>query len=124
MRRKRLSHERRVLLLATLAGLPGALIALILLWTGDFRSKLQWTLTLFIVGGWWAFAAALRQRVIFPLRTISNMLAALREEDFSLRARGANPDDALGEVMIEVKRARRDTARAAARRARGDRPAP
>jgi nitrogen fixation/metabolism regulation signal transduction histidine kinase len=30
------------------------------------------------------------------------MLAALREHDFSLRARGARPDDPLGEVMLEV----------------------
>jgi len=100
--RRRLSHERRVLLLAVLAGLPGAAVALILLWTGDFTPKLQWTVTLLIVGGWWAFTAALQQRVVFPLRTVSNMLAALREEDFSLRARGARPDDALGEVLLEV----------------------
>jgi nitrogen fixation/metabolism regulation signal transduction histidine kinase len=33
---------------------------------------------------------------------LSNLLAAMREEDFSIRARGARPDDAMGEVMIEV----------------------
>jgi len=33
---------------------------------------------------------------------LSNLLAAMREEDFSVRARGANRDDAMGEVMIEV----------------------
>ena len=97
-----MSHERRVLLLAVLAGLPGASVGLILLWTGQFTPKVQWTLTLLIVGGWWAFTAALQHRVVHPLRTISNMLAALREEDFSLRARGARTDDALGEVLLEV----------------------
>ncbi len=100
--RRRIAHEGRILLLAMLAFLPGAGVALILLWTGDFTPKVQWTLTLLIVGGTWGFIAALRQRVVFPLRTISNMLAALREEDFSLRARGARPDDALGEVLLEV----------------------
>ena len=39
---------------------------------------------------------------MFPLRTLSNLLAALREGDFSIRARGAHRDDALGEVMREV----------------------
>ncbi|HVH70381.1 MAG TPA: ATP-binding protein, partial [Candidatus Dormibacteraeota bacterium] len=34
--------------------------------------------------------------------TLSNLLAALREEDYSLRARGARMEDAMGEVMIEV----------------------
>jgi nitrogen fixation/metabolism regulation signal transduction histidine kinase len=97
-----MTHERRVLLLAICATLPGTLIALLLLWTGEFTAKTQWTLTLFVVGAWWAFTAALQHRIVHPLRTISNMLAALREDDFSLRARGARSDDALGEVLLEV----------------------
>jgi PAS domain S-box-containing protein len=36
------------------------------------------------------------------LSTLSNLLAALREGDFSIRARGANVEDALGEVLREV----------------------
>src|SRR5262249_59580719 len=39
---------------------------------------------------------------IFSLQTLSNLLAALREEDFSIRARGASREDAMGEVMLEV----------------------
>jgi len=39
---------------------------------------------------------------VFSLQTLSNLLAAMREEDFSLRGRGARADDAMGEVMIEV----------------------
>ena len=39
---------------------------------------------------------------MFPLRTLSNLLAALREGDFSIRARGAEREDALGEVLREV----------------------
>src|SRR5437867_5405969 len=46
--------------------------------------------------------SSLRRRVVFPLQTLSNLLAALREGDYSIRGRQANPDDALGEVMIEV----------------------
>jgi len=97
-----LSHEQRVWLLALLAGSPGALVAIALLCYGDFTPKVQWTLGLFIVIAWWGFAAAVRGRVVYPLRTVSNMLAALREEDFSLRAREARPGDALGEVLLEV----------------------
>ena len=44
----------------------------------------------------------MRERVVFPLQTLSNLLAALREGDYSVRGRGAAPDDALGEVMREV----------------------
>lgn len=37
-----------------------------------------------------------------PLQTISNLLSALSEGDYSIRARGAKADDALGEVILEV----------------------
>jgi nitrogen fixation/metabolism regulation signal transduction histidine kinase len=96
------SHERRVLTLALLAGLPGSLLAFILMWVGGFSARTQVTLGVVVVGAWLAFAFAVRHRVVFPLRTISNLLGALREGDFSVRARGARPDDALGEVVREV----------------------
>jgi two-component system nitrogen regulation sensor histidine kinase NtrY len=98
----RLTHDRRVWLMALGAGLPGTAISLILLWRGDFSGKVQWTLTLFIVGLWWGVSIALRDRVVYPLQTLSNLLAALREEDFSIRARGQRRDDPLGEVLIEM----------------------
>lgn len=98
----RLTYERRVQLLALAAGLPGSVIALILLWTGDHSSSTAWTLTTLIVVVWLGFAFSTRNRVVFSLQTLSNLLAALREEDFSIRARDARRDDAMGEVMIEV----------------------
>ncbi|MEO8431941.1 MAG: ATP-binding protein [Acidobacteriota bacterium] len=99
---RKLSHERRVFLLALLAALPAAALAAILLWTGDYSPKVRWTLSVFVVGTWLLFSRALRERVVLPLQTVSNLLAAMREGDFSIRARGARPDDALGEVLIEV----------------------
>ncbi len=98
----RLSYEGHVVLLALLAGLPGAAAALIILWTGDYTPRTQWTLSILIVGAWWGFTMAVRDRVVFPLQTLSNLLAALREGDFSVRGRSPRPDDALGEVMREV----------------------
>jgi len=99
---KQLTYERRIQLLALAAGFPGSLLALILLWTGTFSSSTVWTLTFLIFSLWLGFALSLQHRVVFSLQTLSNLLAALREEDFSLRARGARTDDAMGEVMIEV----------------------
>jgi len=98
----KLSHEGRVVLLALLAGLPGSACALTILWTGDYAARTQWTLTLLIVCAWLGFAMAVRERVVFPLQTLSNLLGALREGDFSVRGRSPRPDDALGEVMREV----------------------
>src|SRR3982750_40116 len=101
-REPRLSHDRRILLMAIASALPGALISLIFLWTGDYTPKVQWTLTVVIVAFCLGFAFALRERVVLPLQTLSNLLAALGEGDFSIRARGARGGDPLGEVMIEV----------------------
>ncbi|HEX8651899.1 MAG TPA: ATP-binding protein [Pyrinomonadaceae bacterium] len=88
--------------MSLVAGLPGVLVSLVMLWMGDYTTKVQLTLTLFIVVIWLGFAFALRERVARPLQTISNLLAALREGDYSIRARGATHEDALGEVMLEV----------------------
>ena len=89
--------------MAFASALPGALISLIFLWfTGDFTPKVQWTLTVVILAFCLGFAFALRERVVLPLQTLSNLLAALGEGDFSIRARGARGGDPLGEVMIEV----------------------
>ncbi|MFZ0636862.1 MAG: hypothetical protein WAM08_15180, partial [Candidatus Acidiferrales bacterium] len=99
---KPLPYERRILLLALAAGGVSTVAALVLLWAGSFTPKLQWTLTVLIVGAWLSFAFSAEQRVVFPMRTLSNLLAALREGDFSIRARGANRDDVLGEVLREV----------------------
>src|SRR5215207_4538311 len=101
-RHPRLSHDRRILLMALASAMPGAAISLIFLWTGDSTPKVQWTLTVLIVTFCLGFAFALRERVVLPLQTLSNLLAALGEGDFSIRARGARGGDPLGEVMIEV----------------------
>jgi nitrogen fixation/metabolism regulation signal transduction histidine kinase len=88
--------------MALASALPGALISLIFLWTGDYTPKVQWTLTVLILSFCLGFAFALRERVVVPLQTISNLLAALGEGDFSIRARGAKSGDPLGQVMVEV----------------------
>ena len=96
-----LTHDRRILLMAFAAGLPALATALILLWTGDYTPKVQWTLSVLMLGVLFGFVLALRDRVVYPLQTISNLLAALREDDFSIRAR-VDASDALGQVMLEV----------------------
>jgi PAS domain S-box-containing protein len=101
-RRPAFRFERRLLALALLAGAPGGVVALSLIWFGDYSDRLRWTLTLVIVVLWIVIALAIRERVVRPLQTISNMLAALREGDFSVRARGARVDDALGLAFLEV----------------------
>ena len=100
--RRPLAFETRIFLLSFATGLPGALVALALLWTGDYSAKIRWTLSVLVLALWWGFAAALKERVIRSLQILANLLGALREGDFSLRARSPRETDALAEVMHEV----------------------
>ena len=95
-------HERRVFRLALLGGLPAVVACLWLLIDGPYSAKLQWTIGSLIVTTWLVVAAVLRERVVRPLQTLSNLLGALREGDYSIRARGADRDDPLGLAFLEA----------------------
>jgi hypothetical protein len=56
-----------------------------------------------------------------PLQTLSNILAAIREGDYSIRGRRALSGDALGEVMLEVNDLGQTLARATTGRDGSDR---
>lgn len=100
--RRPLRFQTRILLLALLGGLPGGLLGLALLWSSAATPRTQWTWSLITIGVWLWMAFTLRGRVVRPLQTLSNLLGALREGDFSIRARGARGDDALGLALLEV----------------------
>jgi nitrogen fixation/metabolism regulation signal transduction histidine kinase len=102
VRRRRASLENRLALMALGAGFPALLVALILLWTETYSAQTRWTLTITLVVVWLGFSLALRGKVTHPLQTLSNLLSALREEDYSIRARGTRSRSALGEVFTEV----------------------
>lgn len=101
---RRLSHDKKILVLALWAGAPGVALSLGFLWLGPYTPKVQWTVTVFLVGAWLGVSWAIRERVIRPLQTLSNMLAALREGDFSFRARVSGSDDPLDLAYHEVNK--------------------
>jgi len=101
-KKPRLSHDGRVFLMALAAGFPAVAVALGLVWTGDHTPKVEWTLTTLVVSTWLGFAFSAREQVVRPLHTLANLLAALREGDFSVRGRRALPGDALGTALAEV----------------------
>ena len=92
----RFSYEGRIAWLTLAAVIPAIVVALVLLWFGDYSAKVQWTLTILIVGCFLVFVSSAREQTIRPLQTMSNLLAALREGDYSIRARGARGGNALG----------------------------
>lgn len=100
--RPRPSHEQRVFLLALVAGLPGVVVSLAILLTGGYTPKVQWTLGVLILGFWLGGCYGARERIVTPLRTLANLLEAMREGDYSVRGRMTDSGDALGEVIQQV----------------------
>lgn len=91
-----------MLLYAALAGLPAVVAAMLMLWLEPHAAHVRITVTLVVVVGWVAFSAAAAAIVIRPLQTAANLLSALREGDYSIRAHESRTRDALGDLYHEI----------------------
>jgi two-component system, NtrC family, nitrogen regulation sensor histidine kinase NtrY len=101
-RKKRLAHDQLVFLLSLAAGAPAVLACVVLLHLYVDDGKVRWTVGAAAVLVWLFTSLTVRERVLRPLQTAANLLAALREEDFSVRGRGARAGDPLGELLLEI----------------------
>ena len=97
-----LPFERRLLVSVLLAGLPGSLLSLCLLWMNPYSldHKLEATSLLLIL--WIGVSISARDTVVRALQVLSNIVAALKEDDFSFRARNEVSGDAFGELAMDV----------------------
>ena len=99
---RRLSFERRIRIWLAALALPTVLSVALLTYT--------WSASVWISLGiaasaaiLWALAASFFfEQMIRPLQTLSNVVSALREDDFSFRARGARRGDSLGDLALEI----------------------
>jgi two-component system nitrogen regulation sensor histidine kinase NtrY len=101
-RRVRLHYEHRINLYSLLVALPGIAVSGILIWLQAWSTESKVALLFAVLFVWWLLALALHEQTVRPLQTMANIVAALREEDYSFRARGAITEDALGELSLEV----------------------
>jgi nitrogen fixation/metabolism regulation signal transduction histidine kinase len=101
-RRRTRSAVRRAWLYCLWLSLPGLLFAAILL----YKESIGLAPTLLLAGCLLLYlaliGAALIESLVRPLQTLSNVVASLREGDYSFRARGAGSRDALGELASEI----------------------
>jgi nitrogen fixation/metabolism regulation signal transduction histidine kinase len=63
---------------------------------------IQWMLLLLVAGIWAFLVSVLMEQLTRPLQTLANVVAALREDDYSFRARGALRNDAMGDLALEI----------------------
>jgi two-component system nitrogen regulation sensor histidine kinase NtrY len=101
-KRVRLLYENRISLYSFLVALPGILVGGILIWMQAWSTQSKFALSFAVLVVWWILALVLHEQTVKPLQTLANVVGALREEDYSFRARGAVAEDALGELSLEV----------------------
>jgi nitrogen fixation/metabolism regulation signal transduction histidine kinase len=77
-------------------------VSAVLVWKQDWSVESRLSLIGAELFVWWLFALALQEQTTRPLQTLANVVGSLREEDYSFRARNAAPEDALGELSLEV----------------------
>lgn len=100
--KRRLSYERRIRIWLIALASPSvlAIAAVAYVYTHSiFSSAAALAVTAIVL----AIAAAyFFEQLIRPLQTLANVVAALREDDFSFRARGARRGDSLGDLALEI----------------------
>jgi len=99
---KRAPFEHRVAGFAALLVAPAMLVSGILVWQQPWALESKIVLLGGMILMCLVIGAALRDHIVRPLQTLANVVGALREDDFSFRARLATPEDALGELSLEV----------------------
>jgi two-component system, NtrC family, nitrogen regulation sensor histidine kinase NtrY len=100
--RSKLNFDARITLMTLLISAPGLVVAEIFLWFSGHSVEFKWTITLVLALAWMIGTSALHGQVIRPLQTLSNMVAAIREDDFSFRLRGGSRDDSLADLIYEI----------------------
>ena len=101
-KRQNLAFEARLRIFCTVAalvfmGLCAAILVLLHVSAGPMLATLGILLLILLL----VFAAFIEE-AIRPIQTLANVVAALREEDYSFRARGANRDDSVGQLSLEI----------------------
>jgi two-component system nitrogen regulation sensor histidine kinase NtrY len=100
--RNRFAFEVRIKLLSTLLCVPSLVLCGLLLW--NEHASLTAVIGLLVMAGLGLLLliSTLMEQIIRPLQTLANVVNALREEDYSFRARGAKQYDSLGELAMEI----------------------
>ena len=100
--RQRLSFERRLRLWLYLMGVPTFALTAIELRQHHVDPSVQWIALPSIAIAWLFLVSLLIEHIIRPLQTLANVVAALREDDYSFRARGGRRNDAMGDLALEI----------------------
>jgi PAS domain S-box-containing protein len=97
---KRLEDRIALAVLASLAPLIAA--GAWLVFGEEQTAATRWTMSVLALLSFAIMFAVVRALLGYRLRTLANLISAIREEDYSIRARGSHRDDGMGEVAREL----------------------
>ena len=100
--RQRLSFERRLRLWLYLMGVPTVVLVAVELNQHHVDSSIQWIALPALIIALMFLVSLVLEHIIRPLQTLANVVAALREDDYSFRARGGRRNDAMGDLALEI----------------------
>src|SRR5688572_30730841 len=104
MRRRGLPFQSRIVLLTLAGGAPALFAAFLLLRDAPIADSVHRLVVVILVGAWVGFAVAVHKATVEPLRSIANLLEALRGGDYAIRGRHGRKGDALGDIVLESNR--------------------
>ena len=84
------------------AGLPGVLLTFFLLWISPYSLDHKTEGAVLVLFLWLGLSFSARERVVNSMRVLANVVSSLKEEDFSIRATGGIPGDALGDLALAI----------------------
>jgi two-component system, NtrC family, nitrogen regulation sensor histidine kinase NtrY len=84
------------------AGVPGVVLSLLLLWNTNYSVDHKLEGSALVILLWTGLSLSATENVVNSLHTLSNVISAVLDEDFSFRAANAVPGDALGDLALEI----------------------
>jgi nitrogen fixation/metabolism regulation signal transduction histidine kinase len=99
---KRPGFESRLSLLALAGGLPALVVAVVFLFRSDLPGGLAWFFSVILALVLAGCSLRVKGRLTYHMNTLSNLLEAVREEDYSMRSRRSRERGAMAEVFGEV----------------------
>ena len=94
--------ESQLVLITLAGGLPALVLATLYIVHAVADPSLRGLILVVLWLAWLVCGGVAVERAVRPMQTLSNMVAAIREGDTSIRARGADPEGALGLALWEV----------------------
>src|SRR5579864_6769271 len=101
-RRRWLNSEHSLLSSILLTGFPAVALCLVLLWSNSYSIDHKVEGTIFLLLLWHGLSVSTRDKVVRSVQVLSNVIEAVKQQDFSFRAKGDSLGDVYGDLATDI----------------------